>query len=81
MGIERLPELSRETRARWPNLQGPLTGPLAVWAAILPCLGRGWSLSRAFEAREPALAALARSTIIVIRERSRGQRTRLIRSS
>jgi tRNA(Arg) A34 adenosine deaminase TadA len=38
LGIERLPELNAEVQARWPRVDGPLNGPLGVWAAILPCL-------------------------------------------
>ncbi len=42
-GIERLPEVNEHIARRWPARTGPLAGPFAVWAAVLPLL---WTLRR-----------------------------------
>ncbi len=59
---ERMAELSPEIRVRWPAFEGPLRGPLGVWAAILPCLSTLGSMRRSLEAIAPAIAALALAT-------------------
>lgn len=64
-GIERLPELNEQVARRWPARIGPLSGPLAVWAAVLPLL---WAVDRsptgvsaaAHELQTPAVLGLAR---------------------
>ena len=58
-GIERLPELNDEVRRRWPLMTGPLPGPLAEWAAVLPCLNTRGSLLRATAAAVPERVRLA----------------------
>lgn len=37
-GVERLPELNLEVRTRWPQVAGPMPGPVGRWAAVLPVL-------------------------------------------
>jgi tRNA(Arg) A34 adenosine deaminase TadA len=59
-GIERLPELAEEVRRRWPQVHGPLTGPLGVWLAIAPVLNSTGALLKAMERTAPEHAALAR---------------------
>jgi tRNA(Arg) A34 adenosine deaminase TadA len=59
---ERMAELSPAIRERWPAFEGPLYGPLGVWADILPCLSVFGSMQRSLEATAPARAALARAT-------------------
>lgn len=61
LGIEKLPELNDEVRRRWPQLTGPLSGPIGEWAAILPCLNTTGSLVRAMESVAPRRAELARA--------------------
>lgn len=61
LGIERLPQLNGEVQRRWPQVVGPLTGPLGDWLAVLPCLNTDGSLVRAMEATAPRRAALARA--------------------
>jgi tRNA(adenine34) deaminase len=64
-GIERLPRLNQHIAGRWPDRQGPLSGPLAGWGGLLPLI---WSLARAadgpvaraYEQTAPPLLQLAR---------------------
>lgn len=64
-GLERLPELNEHVARRWPVRIGPMAGPLAVWAAVLPLL---WTLDRspsgnvvaAHEVHAPGVLGLAR---------------------
>jgi hypothetical protein len=42
-GLQRLPELNEHVARRWAVRAGPLSGPLAVWAQLLPLL---WVLDR-----------------------------------
>jgi tRNA(Arg) A34 adenosine deaminase TadA len=67
LGIERLPELNAEVRSRWPQMTGPMAGPLGTWAAVLPCLNTSGSLLRAVETESPGLAELARSLVVALR--------------
>ncbi|MFG1811206.1 nucleoside deaminase [Streptomyces sp. NPDC049040] len=60
-GIERLPRLNDEVRRRWPEVSGPLTGPLGEWLAVLPCLNTDGALVRAMETAAPRRVALARA--------------------
>lgn len=48
-GVERLPDLNPEVRARWPVTEGPLPGPIGMWAAILPVLNTSGSLADALQ--------------------------------
>jgi tRNA(Arg) A34 adenosine deaminase TadA len=34
-GLERIPELNPYVRRRWPQWEGPLKGPLAIWSMLL----------------------------------------------
>jgi hypothetical protein len=61
LGIERLPDLSDEVRRRWPQVIGPLGGPVGEWAAVLPRLNTSGSLARAMESVAPRRAGLARA--------------------
>lgn len=61
LGIEQLPQLNDEVRRRWPDVTGPLTGPLGEWVAVLPCLNTSGALVRAMESTAPHRAALARA--------------------
>jgi tRNA(Arg) A34 adenosine deaminase TadA len=61
LGIERLPELADEVQRRWPQIHGPLTGPIGAWLAIAPCLNTAGALFRAVERTAPANAASARA--------------------
>lgn len=64
-GIERLPELNDHVARRWPTRTGPMSGPFAVLAAVLPLV---WTLDRspdgvvvaAHEQHAPAVLDLAR---------------------
>lgn len=64
-GVQRLPELNDHVARRWPARTGPMPGPFAVWAAVLPLL---WTLDRspvgnvvaAHELRAPTVLDLAR---------------------
>jgi tRNA(Arg) A34 adenosine deaminase TadA len=60
-GIEQLPQLNDEVRRRWPQVTGPLTGPLGEWLAVLPCLNTNGALVRAMETTAPRRAELARA--------------------
>ncbi|MFC9456666.1 nucleoside deaminase [Streptomyces sp. NPDC056983] len=60
-GIEQLPQHNDEVRRRWPDVTGPLTGPLGEWLAVLPCLNTNGSLVRAMESTAPHRAELARA--------------------
>ncbi|WP_432166119.1 nucleoside deaminase [Streptomyces sp. bgisy031] len=60
-GIEQLPQLNNEVRRRWPDVTGPLTGPLGEWLAVLPCLNTKGALVRAMESTAPHRAELARA--------------------
>jgi len=51
LGIERLPDLNDEVQRRWPQIHGPLPGPIGAWLTIAPCLntsGAGTSSGSAF---------------------------------
>jgi hypothetical protein len=61
LGIERLPDLNDEVRHRWPQIHGPLSGPIGAWLAIAPCLNTSGALLRAMERTAPRNAALARA--------------------
>jgi tRNA(Arg) A34 adenosine deaminase TadA len=61
LGIERLPQLNGEVLRRWPQVVGPLAGPLGEWLAVLPCLNTNGSLVRAMQATAPRRVALARA--------------------
>lgn len=64
-GIERLPHVNEHVARRWPTRVGPMPGPFAVWAAVLPLL---WTLDRspdgvvvaAYEQHAAAVLDLAR---------------------
>jgi tRNA(Arg) A34 adenosine deaminase TadA len=64
-GIERLPELNEQARKRWPEVRGPLTGPVASFCAVLPMVwfyrrqGGGTAVS-VYEVDHPGLVALGR---------------------
>lgn len=60
-GIEQLSQLNDEVQRRWPQVTGPLTGPLGEWLAVLPCLNTNGALVRAMEATAPRRAELARA--------------------
>lgn len=38
--VQNLPEDHRELRDRWPRVEGPLSGPIGVFASLLPILDR-----------------------------------------
>ena len=61
LGIERLQDLNDEVRRRWPQIHGPLSGPIGAWLAIAPCLNTIGALMRATERTAPHDAALARA--------------------
>ena len=61
LGIERLPDLNDEVRHRWPQIHGPLSGPVGAWLAIVSCLNTSGALLRAMERTAPRSAALARA--------------------
>lgn len=61
LGIEQLPQLNDEVRHRWPQVTGPLVGPLGEWIAVLPCLNTSGTLFKAMQARTPRRAELARA--------------------
>lgn len=61
LGIERLPDLNDEVQHRWPQIHGPLSGPIGAWLAIAPCLNTSGTLLRAMERTAPRNAALARA--------------------
>ncbi len=61
LGIGRLPDLNDEVRRRWPQIHGPLPGPVGAWLAIAPCLNTSGALLRATERTAPRNAALARA--------------------
>ncbi len=64
-GLQRLLDVNEHIARRWPTRVGPLPGPFAVWAAVLPLL---WTLGRsptgvvmaAHQRHAPAVAAVAR---------------------
>jgi tRNA(Arg) A34 adenosine deaminase TadA len=61
LGTERLPDLNDEVKHRWPQIHGPLPGPIGTWLAIAPCLNTSGALLRAVERTAPRNAALARA--------------------
>lgn len=61
LGIERLPDLNDEVQRRWPQIHGPLPGPIGAWLAIAPCLNTSGALRQAMERTAPRNAALARA--------------------
>ena len=61
LGIERLPDLNDEVQRRWPQIHGPLPGPIGAWLTIAPCLNTSGALLRAMERISPRNAALARA--------------------
>lgn len=61
LGIEKLPGLNDEVRRRWPQIHGPLSGPVGAWLAIAPCLNTSGALLRAVERTAPRYATLARA--------------------
>lgn len=61
LGIERLPDLNDEVQRRWPQIQGPLPGPIGAWLAIAPCLNTSGALLRAMERAAPRNIVLARA--------------------
>jgi hypothetical protein len=61
LGIERLSDLNDEVQRRWPEIDGPLPGPIGAWMAIAPCLNTGGALLRAMERTTPRIVALARA--------------------
>lgn len=69
-GIERLPELNAEVRSRWPQMTGPLAGPLGAWAAVIACLNTSGSLLRSVERDSPELAGLARDVALALKGRN-----------
>lgn len=70
LGIERLPDLNDEVRHRWPQIHGPLPGPIGAWLTIAPCLNTSGALLRAMERTAPRNAALARAVNRRYRESS-----------
>jgi hypothetical protein len=67
-GIEKMRELNGEVQRRWPQIEGPLTGPIGAWLAIAPCLSTSGALFRAMERSAPHNAALARAVNIRYQE-------------
>ena len=61
LGIERLPDLNDEVQRRWPQIHGPLPGPIGAWLAIAPCLNTSGALLRAMERAAPRNIVLARA--------------------
>jgi hypothetical protein len=61
LGTDRLPDLNDEVRRRWPQIHGPLSGPIGAWLAITPCLSTSGELLRAMERTAPRNIALARA--------------------
>jgi hypothetical protein len=59
LGIDRLSGLNDEVRRRWPQIHGPLPGPIGAWLAIAPCLNTSGALLRAMERTAPRNIALA----------------------
>jgi tRNA(Arg) A34 adenosine deaminase TadA len=59
-GIEKLPDLNAEVQRRWPQIYGPLPGPIGTWLAIAPCLNSSGALFRAMQRTAPRNATLAR---------------------
>jgi tRNA(adenine34) deaminase len=67
-GIDGVPGLNAQAARRWPVRSGPLRGPVAAFCGLLPLV---WAVrqktdgvvSRAYEAHDPALLALARRLI------------------
>jgi tRNA(Arg) A34 adenosine deaminase TadA len=59
-GIEKLPGLNAEVQRRWPQIHGPLPGPIGTWLAIAPCLNTSGALFRAMQRTAPRSATLAR---------------------
>jgi tRNA(Arg) A34 adenosine deaminase TadA len=60
-GIEKLPDLNAEVQRRWPQIHGPLPGPIGTWLAIAPCLNTSGALFRAMQRTAPRHATLARA--------------------
>jgi tRNA(Arg) A34 adenosine deaminase TadA len=58
LGTDRLPDLNDEVRRRWPQIHGPLPGPIGAWPAITPCLNTSGALLRAMERTAPRNIAL-----------------------
>lgn len=52
-GIEKLPDLNAEVQRRWPQIHGPLPGPIGTWLAIAPCLNTSGALFRAMQRTAP----------------------------
>jgi hypothetical protein len=50
-----------EVRRRWPQIHGPLPGPIGTRLAITPCLNTSGALLRAIERTAPRNIALARA--------------------
>ena len=65
VGIERLPSLNAQAGKRWPEVVGPLTGPVASFCAVLPMVwffrrqGSGSAVD-VYEVDYPGLVALGR---------------------
>ena len=63
-GIEKLPELNPQAAKRWPEVDGPLAGPIASFCATLPMVwffqrqGGGAAVS-SYQADYPGVVALA----------------------
>ena len=48
-------ELNDEVRRRWPQIEDPLTGPIAAWLTIAPCLNTSGACSGPWSALHPAM--------------------------
>lgn len=64
-GLDRLPSINRQAAKRWPQLAGPLSGPVACFCAVLPMVWflrnqGGGAAVRAYEDNHPGWVALAR---------------------
>ena len=72
LGIERLPDLNDEVQRRWPQIHGPLPGPIGAWLTIAPCLNTSGALLRAMERTAPRNASRAWAMVLL---RTNSQRT------
>jgi tRNA(Arg) A34 adenosine deaminase TadA len=61
LGIDGLSGLNDEVRRRWPQIHGPLPGPIGTWLSIAPCLNTSGALLLAMERTAPRNIALARA--------------------
>src|SRR5439155_19114020 len=66
--LRTLPSADPRLTERWPHIQGPIVGPLGVWASLVPLIERlernpvGARVEE-FERELPAVASLARTLV------------------